>query len=391
MHLRLTVLTLLVVAALLAPRPAFAIGLGDVKKTVDKKTKEATDKAKPASETPAAPSGTDSKSSSSEGGKSTDGGTVSTVSTKFDFVPGDKLILMDDFTRDELGEFPSRWKLIYGNFDIAESGGKRWLRLNGGDGTVAIKGDALPVKWTLEFDIDQKLMEGTTFIVAGMPLASGDNSLIWRADIGQGRAGIGCIAPGVQPSSADMPGGLNGPHHIALMGNGTSLKLYVDRERLINLPEMTFEGKAPTNLAIRMIKVNDQDPMIANVRFAEGGKPTVDLLAAPFVTHGIYFDSGSDKVKPESAPVLRTVAMYLKDNAAVKVTITGFTDDVGDAAANQTLSEKRAQAVVASLSTDFGIEAGRLAAAGKGESAPIAKNDSPEGRATNRRVEFAKQ
>ena len=87
---------------------------------------------------------------------------------------------------------------------------------------------------------------------------------------------------------------------------------------------------------------------------------------------------------------MRQVAKYMKENPAVSVTITGHTDDVGDDSANQSLSDKRAAAVAASLSADFGVEAGRLATAGKGESVPIAKNDSPEGRAMNRRVEFAK-
>ena len=87
---------------------------------------------------------------------------------------------------------------------------------------------------------------------------------------------------------------------------------------------------------------------------------------------------------------MRQVSIYLKENPEVKVIITGHTDDVGDGAANQTLSEKRAAAVAASLSTDFGIEATRFTTAGKGESAPMSPNDSPEGKAMNRRVEFAK-
>jgi outer membrane protein OmpA-like peptidoglycan-associated protein len=142
-------------------------------------------------------------------------------------------------------------------------------------------------------------------------------------------------------------------------------------------------------VGIRFWRYN-HDPMITNVRFAEGGKQKLDLLATPFVTHGIVFDSGSDRLKPESAPVLRQVSAYLKENAEVKVTITGHTDDVGGTEANQALSEKRAAAVAASLSSDFGIDASRMSTAGKGESSPMAPNDSPEGRATNRRVEFSK-
>ncbi|HVQ27205.1 MAG TPA: hypothetical protein VMV01_18590, partial [Planctomycetota bacterium] len=52
---------------------------------------------------------------------------VSAVSTKFDYVPGDKVIVLDDFTQDDLGEFPARWKPVRGTFEVAESDGERWM------------------------------------------------------------------------------------------------------------------------------------------------------------------------------------------------------------------------------------------------------------------------
>ena len=363
-----------------------AIGVGDLKKKAEKEAKKATETSAPKVETPGAPAGTDNATDAAApaGG---DGGKVSAVSTKFDFVPGDKVILMDDFTRDELGEFPSRWRALSGNFDTVEFEKERWLRLNGTDGLIAIKCDSIPEKWTLEFDIYQKEMTGAVFTLGG--LYPNSDAFIWYAALGNNRNHV--EMGGAANSTAEVPGGLNGRHHVSLMAMGTSLKVYVDRERMANVPEMSLKpDQKVAALGFRIWRYNT-DPLITNVRFAEGGKPKVDMMSTPFVTHGIQFDSGSDHIKPESAPVLRQVSTYLKENPAVQVTITGHTDDVGETAANQTLSEKRAAAVAASLSTEFGIDATRLSPAGKGESEPMAKNDSPEGKAMNRRVEFAKK
>jgi len=77
----------------------------------------------------------------------------------------------------------------------------------------------------------------------------------------------------------------------------------------------------------------------------------------------------------------------MQDNAEIKIEISGHTDDVGADAANQTLSQKRAGAVLAYL-TNAGIAQERLEAKGYGETQPVASNDSDENRALNRRIEF---
>ena len=79
----------------------------------------------------------------------------------------------------------------------------------------------------------------------------------------------------------------------------------------------------------------------------------------------------------------------MKGNAAVKLEVGGHTDSDGDAARNQSLSQVRAEAVRKVL-VDQGIDGARLTAKGYGSTKPIAKNDSPEGKANNRRVEFTK-
>ena len=106
--------------------------------------------------------------------------------------------------------------------------------------------------------------------------------------------------------------------------------------------------------------------------------------------YGIHFDSGKANIQPDSESVLQQIAALMKDNPALKLRIEGHTDNVGAAAANQALSQKRAQAVVAWL-TSNGVAAPRLTSAGFGASKPVADNATEEGRAQNRRVELVKQ
>jgi outer membrane protein OmpA-like peptidoglycan-associated protein len=102
---------------------------------------------------------------------------------------------------------------------------------------------------------------------------------------------------------------------------------------------------------------------------------------------GIQFESGRDIIKRQSYGILNNVADIMKDNPEYKLVIDGHTDSQGDDQANQVLSEKRAAAVKKYL-VDKGIAEDRLTSRGFGETQPKASNDTREGRATNRRVEF---
>lgn len=106
---------------------------------------------------------------------------------------------------------------------------------------------------------------------------------------------------------------------------------------------------------------------------------------------GIYFDFGKATLLSQSAPALRSVAEVMKANASWKLRIEGHTDNVGSAAFNQTLSQRRAAAVGEALSGQYGVAAARFTIAGLGASKPVASNDTLEGRAANRRVELARQ
>lgn len=107
--------------------------------------------------------------------------------------------------------------------------------------------------------------------------------------------------------------------------------------------------------------------------------------------YGIYFDTGKAEVKPESDAALKEIAKLLQQDAQLKLYVVGHTDNQGALDMNMDLSRRRADAVLAALSGKYGVAAARLHALGDGPSAPVAANETEEGRARNRRVELVKQ
>jgi OmpA-OmpF porin, OOP family len=106
---------------------------------------------------------------------------------------------------------------------------------------------------------------------------------------------------------------------------------------------------------------------------------------------GVFFDTGKADVKPESEAALKEVAKLLQQDSSMKAFVVGHTDNAGSVSSNMDLSSRRAAAVMKELTAKYGVAAARLQAFGNGPYAPIASNDSEEGRAENRRVELVKQ
>jgi hypothetical protein len=324
-----------------------------------------------------------------EGAKGSSGGSVSSVSTKFDFVPGDSVLFLDDFTQDELGEFPARWRPTQGTFETAEMAGERWLRCVSPDGSIRMKMPAtlsLPEFWTLEFDFYDEAGASSALTVRGV--GTGDRTA-WEVVFPQGTSMAYRSGELYGTTPYEGAGTVAGRHHIMFLARGKALKAYVDRQRTVNIPEIADLAGTPLGLEFRLWAPDK--PMITNVRFAEGCRPAKDLLGeGKLVTYGIHFETGSDVVQPESAPILRQIAAYLESKPEVKLRITGHTDNVGKPAANLDLSKRRAAAVANVLSSQLKIAVDRFQTDGKGDTEPISSNAKPEGRAMNRRVEFAK-
>jgi outer membrane protein OmpA-like peptidoglycan-associated protein len=106
---------------------------------------------------------------------------------------------------------------------------------------------------------------------------------------------------------------------------------------------------------------------------------------------GIFFDSGKAILKPESESAVAQIAKLLQADPGLKVYVVGHTDNTASLDLNLKLSQDRAEAVVQALVTTHGIAQGRLTGQGVGPLAPVANNDTEEGRAKNRRVELVKQ
>jgi outer membrane protein OmpA-like peptidoglycan-associated protein len=384
--------------SILAPVSTSHAGIGDklkkkAQKEAEKQTDEAVDKATGAAgDTSGVQGGNTGEQEPAKPGDASagKGGELSSVSTKFDYVPGDSVILFDDFTQDELGEFPAQWRLTQGTFEVAESGGERWLRCASADGRIRMKLPAmvsLPEFWTLEFDFFSAEPTGSDLTVSA--LAKGD-PMVWEAVFPQGTSMAFRTGEILSSTPYDGAPTTAGRHHVMFMARGTGLKAYIDRQRMVSVPEIATVSGVPSEIEIRLW--SPSKPMITNVRFAEGCRPAKDMLAeGKLVTYGIHFESGSDVVLPDSAPVLRQIASYLEANPAVKLQITGHTDNVGTPASNLDLSKRRAASVARALSEQLAIASDRFTTDGKGDTQPVASNAKPEGRAMNRRVEFAKQ
>ena len=128
------------------------------------------------------------------------------------------------------------------------------------------------------------------------------------------------------------------------------------------------------------IKVNGNSP-IANA-LSQSGR--VDV-------YGLTFDTGKSSLKSTSKTTLAELSQILNDNPQLNLDVIGHTDNVGSAESNLKLSQERSEAVIAALSSEYGINPTRLNPIGKGQSQPIGSNDTEKGKATNRRVEFVVQ
>jgi OmpA-OmpF porin, OOP family len=109
-----------------------------------------------------------------------------------------------------------------------------------------------------------------------------------------------------------------------------------------------------------------------------------------YIALNILFETGKSTIQTESLTIVDQIFELMKSDAALKISIEGHTDNVGDAASNKILSNDRAKAVMDALIAK-GVDKTRLSFVGWGQEKPVADNRSEEGRAQNRRVEIVKK
>jgi OOP family OmpA-OmpF porin len=302
----------------------------------------------------------------------------------YDFKPGERPLFVDDFSKDNIGDFPRRLELHRGNMEVIESQGTRWLRAAETGRFWIPLPDTLPERFTMEFDYSGISKYELKLQFHGDPNNPVDHVVV-------GSWGSGIHGDEVE-AKAKMPEDIEERTvKVRVMADGRYVKVYVDSQRVANVPNANM-GR--TNRIHVELPAYGEDVvgLIANIRVMAGGRDLYDALAADgrVATQGIYFATGSDVIQAESTPTLKEIAAMLTEHGDLKLLIEGHTDNVGNAAANKTLSEQRAAAVKAYLVAQHGIDAARLETAGHGDAKPAAPNTTHEGRQQNRRVELVK-
>ncbi len=313
------------------------------------------------------------------------------VWAKYDFVPGENIIFEDNQENEENGEFPSRWDLDQGNVENAVFGGENVIMFRGGFPTIIPylknpESDYLPEVFTVEFDIympDRNIFTVYFYDRKNQRSPSGRTSSLF----------IRSESLELRPAKSSLPNKesiQNKWAHIAIAYTNGKMKAYIDETRLINIPHLDYN---PTGISLNAYFANDDRRYyVKNFRIAEGGVKYYDRLLqdGKIVANGIRFDVNKTTIKPESMGVINEIYELMIQHEEIKFSIEGHTDSDGEADFNQNLSEGRADAVKNLLVT-MGIDAKRLTSKGHGESKPIGSNDTAEGKAANRRVEFIKK
>ncbi|MGE5438456.1 MAG: OmpA family protein [Bacteroidota bacterium] len=344
--------------------------------------------------------------------------------SKFDFVPGEKVLFFEDFSQDNVGDFPARWN-TNGTGEVVTTNkypGK-WLKAKNGSLYVPDFPKPYPENYTIELDMvyytpeDVVNIGNINFCIIS---TEGTKDYLQHAyEFCSGRT-VGNFDFGIKKEESSrfiaknyVNGGESGGVDsdiddnitVGKMGKIVRLsisvqkqryRVWIDNKKIYDLPRFMTPAQYDI-FKIGLWYFDDQTPdayevLFSNVRFAVGAPDMRNklLTEGKLVTRGITFDSGSDKIKPESYGTLKEIAGILKENSDIRVKIVGHTDSDGSDGANLELSKKRSVSVKNALAQEFGIDSSRMDTDGKGESEPVSENSTPSGKANNRRVEFIK-
>ncbi|MGN6617162.1 MAG: OmpA family protein [Ilyomonas sp.] len=344
--------------------------------------------------------------------------------SRYDFIPGERIVYAEDFSTDAIGELPLKWTTNNRGETVAiETMPGKWMRLFAGSRFVSPSLQKLPENFTVEADILMQFEgeEGYTYPELEIKLLEilqgneGVRSYVVNQDAANEAALV--LQPNGQgkPLNASLRSYINGSSyffnqpkeskvntsngkvvHLAVWVQKERIRYWLDGEKVFDIPQ-AIPAKAGFNslgLSLESSLYTDEQLgiFISNIKVAEGTPDMRSklLTEGKLVTNGILFDIDSDRIKPESAGVLKEIASVLKDNASVNIKIIGYTDSDGEEAHNLDLSKRRSIAVQKVLTAEYGIDASRMKTDGLGETNPVAENNTKEGKAKNRRVEFIK-
>jgi outer membrane protein OmpA-like peptidoglycan-associated protein len=311
---------------------------------------------------------------------------------KATFIPGEKTIFYDDFTDMAAGDAPPHFKVRGGAPELKEGGGVRQMTLTQ-NASLFPNITALPKNFTFEAEIQVENVKRALMILILQSKGRQVLVVTTQAFVSEVEQQLQLKVPKYEELGRKrMPQSWAEPVKIALWVQNGRVRTFVNGEKVLDANQVEMPPIDSVELATGFNGAG-QSLGYRNVRFAESMPDFSQVITSSgrYVTRGILFDTGSDRIKPESAPVVQMIAKGLETNPTLKLLIEGHTDSVGAAAANLDLSKRRAEAVKAVLVAQFNVDAARLATAGLGATKPVDSNDTPQGRSQNRRVELVKQ
>lgn len=337
-----------------------------------------------------------------------------TMYKKSDWIPGEDMILFDDFADDLVGDFPQLWN-TKGSGELITLSDKpkvKWLKMYNYTKYEPDLPKDLPKDFTVEFDVrafnmDDKTSQTAMFYVAfndGLKALKLGRTYVnaalspypkWKKDQSFRSIdyeGEGELAAG--KSSKDIRQAFVDGMHVALSVKGKRYRLYINGEKVFDAPRAINESKNFSAITFDTYGLrDDQAILVTNLRVAEGlPEPRAKLFkTGSYSTTAITFDVDSDKLKPEAYGILKELAEAINDEKDKNILIVGHTDSDGSNEHNMDLSNRRAAAVKNALVNDFGVDSSRLNTKGKGESEPVTSNDTAMNKAKNRRTEFIVQ
>jgi outer membrane protein OmpA-like peptidoglycan-associated protein len=334
------------------------------------------------------------------------------IYSKFDFVPGDKLLFFDDFSKDYIGDFPSKWNTNgSGEIVSVRDTSDKWFEIKSGYNIFFLPNldNGLPEEYSVEFDVLTKGLDRQTSSTAKMSVIIDDNDgfkdgvnmanaqipFCQYAPIGftvqnkvNGKREIYSII------DADIRTKVLNQPHVSIAVNKRRFRLWVDQDKYVDIPRLISEAQNSRYIKFSLNGTKDgkDQVFIKNLKISEGGLDLRQKLISEgkVSTNGILFDSGSANIQPQSYGIIRQISQVLQQEISMKLNIIGHTDADGADDANLELSKRRADAVKTALMTVYNITGDRLQTEGKGESVPVGDNTTPDGKAQNRRVEFVK-
>lgn len=343
--------------------------------------------------------------------------------SRFDFIPGDLILYYDNFEGEAIGELPTGWNTSgSGEVTTLDKFPGNWLRLHKNFIYLSSNTKEFGENYTAEFDVIFRLKNnGWGFpelrfgFFASKDEPNGSNiflhdhdkfgaveATVYPGQSSSSRAGLVSNSESKEhfvgtPRGFSTPEGYyEAPLHISIQVQKERCRIWINEEKLFDVPKGVPVGPVMNQVFFELSHTNYPEEQygvyISNIKVATGKPDTRHKLVeeGKFSTTGILFDFQSAVIRPESYAVVKEIAGVLKENPAIRIKVRGHTSSDGDDQANMELSKKRAASVKDLLTSEFGIEAGRLETEGMGETQPVADNKTKEGKLLNRRVEFIK-